>query len=334
MLLNIERSAGKEGPHPHLATRNMGHPVLLRCPRCFASMGYLPETAVECPGCRFMLACEHGMWRALLPVRAARYARFVQDYESIRAAEGRGSLSDDYYLALPYRDLSGRLSAQWAIRARTFRYIEGKLLPRMTTPSQPRLRVLDLGAGNGWLSYRLANQGHLPVAVDLLTNDQDGLGAARHYQRRLGVIFPRVQAELDNLPFADSQFDVAIFNASFHYSENYEKTFTEALRCVRVGGTVIIADTPWYSDERSGIAMLKERRDSFIKRYGFPSDELKSREYLTDQRLKEIERWFGVRWQTHEPFYGIRWHLRPLLAWLRRARKPSRFKIYTAKAAK
>ena len=40
------------------------------------------------------------------------------------------------------------------------------------------LRILDLGAGNGWMSYRLALQGHLPIAVDLLTNDRDGLGAA------------------------------------------------------------------------------------------------------------------------------------------------------------
>ena len=31
--------------------------------------------------------------------------------------------------------------------------------------------------------------------------------------------------------------------------------------------------------------MLEERRALFIKRYGFPSDELKSLEFLTDQRL-------------------------------------------------
>ena len=51
-------------------------------------------------------------------------------------------------------------------------------------------------------------------------------------------------------------------------------------------GTVLIADTPWYSDERSGARMLEERRALFIKRYGFPSDELNSLEFLTDQRLQ------------------------------------------------
>jgi SAM-dependent methyltransferase len=316
--------------------QELGTGVRLRCPRCFGLMGDLLDehsSALDCSNCGWKLLHEHGIWKALLPKRAARYARFLENYESIRAAEGRGSTSADYYFALPYHDLSGRLSSQWAIRARTFRYIEQKILPRIAALTHRPLRILDLGAGNGWMSYRLAGQGHAPVAVDLLTNDRDGLGAARHYRGR-GFAFPCIQAEVDNLPFADSQFDVAIFNASFHYSTNYEKTLAEALRCVRGGGTVLIADTPWYSDERSGLQMIEERRALFIKRYGFPSDELKSLEYLTDKRLRALEQRFPIRWQTHRPDYGMRWRMRPLLARLRRARKPSRFRIYTAKVAK
>jgi SAM-dependent methyltransferase len=314
-----------------------GTGVMLRCPRCFESVGFLPEkdaASIECFSCGSRLACEQGIWKTLLPERAARYSQFVQDYESIRAAEGRGSNSDEYYLALPYRDLSGRLSGQWALRARTFRYIERKVMPRFTPLAHYRLRILDLGAGNGWMSYRFAIQGHTPVAVDLLINERDGLGAAKHYEPRLPSLFPRFQAELDNLPFADSQFDVVMFNASFHYSENYEKTLAEAIRCVRGGGTVVIADTPWYSDERSGERMLQERRALFIRRYGFPSDELNSLEFLTDQRLSALEQRFHTQWHTHGPFYGVRWHMRPLAARLRGARKPSRFRIYTAKVAK
>src|ERR1700722_1684775 len=243
--------------------------IRLRCPRCFGPLTHLQNedcTPHDCSSCRSRLACEQGIWKALLPERVARYSRFVEDYESIRAAEGRGSTNSAYYLALPYRDLSGRLSSQWALRARTFRYIERRILPRISTLVHKELRILDLGAGNGWMSYRLASLGHSPVAIDLLTNDQDGLGAARHYKQRLGTLFPLIQAEVDNLPFADSQFDLVIFNSSFHYSENYEKTFAEALRCVRARGTVLIADTPWYSDEWSGLRMLDERRALFIKR--------------------------------------------------------------------
>ena len=110
--------------------------IRLRCPRCFASIGYLQDedaTPLDCLICGFRLACEQGIWRALLPERVARYARFVKNYESIRAAEGRGSTTADYYLALPYRDLSGVHTSQWALRARTFRYIEQKIVPRIAT---------------------------------------------------------------------------------------------------------------------------------------------------------------------------------------------------------
>ena len=307
----------------------------LRCPRCGTSMGELPQedATLTCSHCKVNLPRERGVWKALLPEREAYYARFVEEYQSIRASEGRGSNHSDYYLALPDRDLSGRNSGQWAIRARTFRYIVHKILPRILAGPHPSLRILDLGAGNGWMSYRLARMGHVPVAVDLLTNDQDGLEAAEHYQQRLPSRFPRFQAELDNLPFVARQFDLVIFNASFHYSENYQKTLAEALRCTRQHGTVLIADSPWYGDEQGGLRMLEERRVSFIKRYGFPSDGLRSLEYLTDRRLQEMEKWFGIQWQLHEPYYGIRWQMRPWLARLRRRRTPSRFRIYTARVS-
>jgi hypothetical protein len=104
-----------------------GAEIMLRCPGCFRSIGYLQQAeaaVVDCSACGLRLGCERGIWRALLPDRILRYARFINDYQSIRASEGRGSAESDYYLALPYRDLSGLLSSQWAIRALTFRYIE------------------------------------------------------------------------------------------------------------------------------------------------------------------------------------------------------------------
>jgi SAM-dependent methyltransferase len=313
--------------------------VRLQCPRCRGWIGCLPhtnliDTVLVCSDCCLKLSSEGGIWRALLPEHASHFSRFISDYEFIRAAEGRGSADAEYYLALPYGDLSGNNSQQWIIRARTFRYIERHILPSLSSENRKRLRILDLGAGNGWMSYRLALAGHAPVAVDLLINDRDGLGAAIHYQKQLAVLFPRVQAELDVLPLMDDAFDLVIFNASFHYSEDYEKTIAEALRCTRTGGTILIADTPWYSNEASGQQMMIERRASFTQRYGFASDELKSLEFLTDQRLQRLEACFGLRWQSHTPSYGMRWFMRPLLARVQGRREPSQFRIFTARVKK
>jgi SAM-dependent methyltransferase len=258
----------------------------------------------------------------------------MQEYQIVRAAEGRGSQRSEYYLALPYRDISGRNEFQWAIRSRTFHYIEDKLLPEIERRYPLGLSVLDLGSGNGWLSYRLALRGFRPVAVDLLTNDQDGLAAAEHFRTQLPELFPRFQAELDRLPFADCQFDLAIFNASLHYSENYEVTLREVIRCLRRRGTVIVADSAWYSREESGKQMLAERRQAFIAQYGFPSDGIKSLEYFTNERLLTLEKRLGLRWQIHSPFYGLRWAMRPLMAKLRGKREPSKFRIYVAEITK
>lgn len=313
--------------------------LLLRCPRCASPLGPVSqtvtpfETSIECVRCSFVLNHQRGIWLALSPERQEYYQRFLVEYQIVRAAEGRGSPNAAYYIALPFRDISGKNQSQWNIRAQTYRYIEREILPEMSQ-THSGLDILDLGAGNGWLSYRLALVGHRPVAVDLLINDTDGLGAASHYLQKLERLFPRFQAELDSLPFENAQFDCVIFNASFHYSENYSKTLAEAIRCLRKDGAIVIADTPWYSKEESGRQMLRERRSLFQQQFGFPSDALSSREYLTDRRLRELEKLFGIRWQIHHPSYGLRWAMRPVLARLNGKREPSSFRIYVARLVK
>ena len=287
----------------------------LRCPACSASlaaMAYeaLSEShgAIKCPECRMTIDQREGIWLALPEKRQRYFEKFVRDYEAIRKAEGRGSENPEFYLTLPYRDSTRRNSWQWEIRGRTYRHIEQKILPGLAAQSSRPLEVLDLGAGNGWLSYRLAGLGHRPIAVDLCTNTLDGLGAAVHYRRALPTLFPRFRAELDRLPFQDEQFDCAVFNASFHYSESYDLTLGEASRCLRTGGTVVVADSPSYSREESGQQMLAERRIAFEQRFGFSSDNLASREYLTKERLLALEVKHRVEWRVHPVNYGFRWH--------------------------
>jgi SAM-dependent methyltransferase len=323
-----------ESISPSVAPEATSGSILLMCPQCGGTLRPLNRTwniqdaVIRCASCDSATECKAGILRALSAERAAHFSRFITDYETVRAAEGRGSATAEFYLGLPYQDISGHNTNQWKIRARTFRYIEEKIIAAIAAVAQRPLNILDIGAGNCWMSYRLALKNHLPVAVDLLTNDRDGLGSAVHYASILPTLFPRVQSESDHLPFRSGSFDLVIFNASFHYSEDYHKTLAEALRCTVFGGTVLIADSPWYSSEDSGRQMLVERGAQFTARYGFPSDSIKSLEYLTDRRLQSLESEFGVKWKIHKPFYGAHWALRPLRARLARRREPSRFNIY------
>lgn len=300
----------------------------LQCPRCAGRV----ETSSEwqsfiCEGCGFLLKLHDGIWCALSAERADYFSRFIADYQMIRAAEGRGSNTEDYYLGLPYKDVSGNNSAQWKIRACTFTCICRYILPKL----QNGARILDVGAGNGWMSYRLAQMGFHPAAIDLLINDQDGLGAAKRYRSHLANLFPCFQAESNRLPFVSEQFDAVIFNASFHYAESYKTVLGEALRCLKSGGIVLIADTPWYSNQANGERMLEERRATFLHRFGTASDSIPSLEYLTDDQLSELEQLFNIRWERYTPFYGIRWALRPIIARMHGRRQPAWFRIYSAR---
>ncbi len=314
------RSAG-------IAKDNLGL-LELCCPFCKSAAGSLDEVRTAgstCVGCGFRLEYRDGILDALPEIRQRAYVQFIRDYSAIRELEGRGSESSAYYLALPYSDLTGRNRAQWKMRGKSYAFFERRILPRLERGSRPT--VLDLGAGTGWLSYRLAKCGCQPVAVDLLANSRDGLGAAHHYGAELGYLFPLIMAEFDNLPFIDAQFDLAIFNSSFHYSTDYRTTLTEARRCLRPNGKVIVLDSPIYRRREHGELMREERHKYFESQFGFRSDSIPSVEYLYDDLLLELERDLGLSWHMYQPWYGWHWHLRPWKAWLKRSRPPSRFQI-------
>ena len=251
---------------------------------------------------------------------------FVTQYTAIRHAEGRGSEDPAYYQALPYVDTTGRNGDAWRIRARSFDHFVRKILTPLESRVRRPLDVLDLGAGNGWLSWRLMQRGHRAVAVDIFTDRLDGLGAIRRYAQ-LDVI----AADFDQLPVPDASFDLAIFNASLHYSPNYGRTLKEARRCLRPEGQIVIIDSPVYRKAEHGERMRAERQSFFDRTYGFRSEALGSIEYLDEAALKSLARDAGVAWKRSSPWYGWRWAMRPIIARLRGKRPPSRFFVISGR---
>jgi SAM-dependent methyltransferase len=309
------------------------HAIWLRCPWCRAVAALIDDRddashqdTLLCHNCGVVIAKTAGVWRMLTADQHSQLTPFIRDFEFIRRKEGRCSKDPGFYLALPFADLTGNFSKQWSIRARSFRFLERKLLPRFGKLHGSSLRILDIGAGNGWLSYRLALAGHRPAAVDLCANEFDGLEAATPFATVLEEFFPRFQAEMDELPFEDRQFDVAIYNASLHYSISYMRTIREAVRCLRPGGTILVVDSPSYSSVAAGEAMRAERARQFRADFGSLGQAV-SREYLTPDDLNELST-LGILWTRHLVWYGLRWWLRPWVARLNRRREPSQFYLY------
>lgn len=253
--------------------------------------------------------------------------RFLREYGHIRQAEGRGSDDSSYYRALPYEDITGQNVAMWAMRAKTYRYFERKVLAPLEQSLGRPLTILDLGAGNGWMSYRLSLRNHICYALDIFRDERDGLLAGRHYSPQ----FPLVEAEFDELPFGPDTFDLVVYNASLHYSTDYFATLAEARRCLRPSGMVAVLDSPVYRCREHGEMMVEERHAMFSKLYGFRSDAMPSIEYLDLPVLKSLAHALQLDWTIYRPWYGWRWHLRPVTARIQSRRPPSRFWILTAR---
>jgi SAM-dependent methyltransferase len=300
------------------------------CPRCGSSLISISENELSCPHDGELYRRVDGIWRFLLPETQSAFRQFIQEYETVRKAEGRGSADSAYYRALPFRDLNGKSSGDWRIRARSYQALIVHVLSSLEQIHQRPLYILDLGAGNGWLSNRLSQSGHHLAAVDLTINDFDGLGAHIHYE----TSFTPVQADFAQLPFVSDQADLAIFNASFHYATSYERVLQEALRVIADHGLVVIMDTPVYHAGDSGEQMVREREAFFRQRYGFPSNSLPSQNFLTSSGLEELSGSLGIHWQIISPNFGLFWSIRRFISRLRARREPASFPLLLARPAR
>ena len=291
------------------------------CPVCRRSIDIDGENAC-CKSCTSAFTRRNGIWHFLPDATA--YEAFLKQYELVRRSEEWGRCDDAYYRALPKVDGNDPNRRIWKVRARTFRCF----LLRIVMPMEGRipLRVVDLGAGNGWLAYRLALRGHRVAAVDLRIDDFDGLGAHVHYD---ADYFP-VRAEYERLPFTDGGFDLATFNASLHYAEDTRAVLHEALRVLRPGGKLVLLDSPVYPYELAGREMVRKRESELLSRCGFASNALKSENFFTHARLGDLAREADITWSIIHPHLGVRRAVRSLTARITGEHPPADFPVLSA----
>ncbi|MGH7453752.1 MAG: methyltransferase domain-containing protein, partial [bacterium] len=236
---------------------------VLRCPQC---RGHFEITAthrhqtLRCLECFAEYAVTDGIPRLVISSRTKAVEKFCEKYDALRLREGWASDAPEFYLQLPFRDLSGRHAREWQMRAQSFHLVQNWLAQEF---SDRRLRVLDAGAGSGWMSRCLAER-HDVVAIDVNAGPH-GLAALSSEQRHFMV----VQAELDRLPFASNSFDVVIANASLHYARSVEQFFEHIQRVLRPGGKLIVMDSPTYPTREAAQA-AHERSRAYYAQMGVP----------------------------------------------------------------
>ncbi len=276
---------------------------------------------MTCPKCRQRFEGQDLLYRFLTPNRAASAEPFIRQYRFVRERDGYRVPSPEYYRSLPNVPGDDPRHAEWRIRGESLRHLEKQVLPPAGS-----VRVLDVGAGNGWLSHRLASLGHRAVALDRLDDDEDGLGACRHYT----TPFPRVQADFDALPFAPCQFDLVVFNGSLHYSPDVRATLAAAQRMLAPGGTLVVMDSPMFRDETAGHLMVADKLRRFRTEYGLTDVVHPNVGFLTFASLADAVKPLGLRGRFFRSRGPIAWRARRQLSSLRLRRAASAFGVWAA----
>ena len=96
--------------------------------------------------------------------------------------------------------------------------------------------VIELGCGTASVSSWVARAGFRPVAVDISRKQLD---VAARLQQEVGVSFPLIHANAEDVPYDTDSFDLAIseYGASLWCEPN--RWLTEADRLLRPGGGIV-----------------------------------------------------------------------------------------------
>ena len=130
-----------------------------------------------------------------------------------------------------------------------------KLLGRDVGPFP---RALEIGAGTGYFSLNLLRAGLVEHAT--CSDISPGmLETLRANARRLGLagLVDTVETDAERLPFADESFDLVLGHAVLHHLPDLDQAFSEFLRVLKPGGTLMFAGEPSRHGDR--IAAIPKR---------------------------------------------------------------------------
>ena len=104
----------------------------------------------------------------------------------------------------------------------------------------PKLRVADLGCGEGYLTVETSRWASRVIAVD---RSEAVLARARALAARRRVSNVRWKCgELEQLPLRGESVDVALLSQALHHAEDPARAIAEAVRILVPGGRLLILD--------------------------------------------------------------------------------------------
>jgi ubiquinone/menaquinone biosynthesis C-methylase UbiE len=162
-----------------------------------------------------------------------------------------------------YHDVAAAdYDAKWGISysRRGRRQVLEKMRLALGTPPTGFGRALEIGAGTGYFTLSLLEEGLIREAV--ATDISPGmLSALERSASELGHRVETHRCDAAELPFADHSFDFVFGHAVLHHLPDLGAAFREFRRVLKPGGTLAFAGEPSYYGDR--LAALPKRAALF-----------------------------------------------------------------------
>jgi SAM-dependent methyltransferase len=106
---------------------------------------------------------------------------------------------------------------------------------------KPGMRVLDVGCGTGVVAITAAGLGARVTGIDLTPQL---LERARENSHTAGLEVDWREADVEELPFGDSQFDVVLSQFAHMFAPRPEVAMSQMLRVIKSGGVIAFSTWP------------------------------------------------------------------------------------------
>ena len=134
--------------------------------------------------------------------------------------------------------------------------VMGKLRKLLGDRPGPYARALEIGAGTGYFSLNLLQEGVVGAAT--CTDISPGmLETLERNAAAIGVEVETAVCDASELPFDDESFDLVLGHAVLHHLPDLDRAFAEFARVLTPGGTLFFAGEPSRHGDR--IAAIPKR---------------------------------------------------------------------------
>ncbi len=118
-----------------------------------------------------------------------------------------------------------------------------RLVERMDYMIMQPGRILDAGCGTGFITRSLAQRypSAKIYALDLAFNMLQQAKSKRSFKQRWSRQVNYINAEVENLPFADASMDLVISGLTLQWCQDLDKVFSEFRRVLAPGGLLLFS---------------------------------------------------------------------------------------------